>query len=111
MEKVTDFPHRLMIAARDRRLRGEEFRVLVILHGWLSSQEYLPLRVSALASEVYLELGDRSPTKSQRVGVHRALNKLVQLHYLLRESSDHDRPIFKLSNPPVGSTGATERAA
>lgn len=120
-ERVNDprYQHRLMLALRDRtRVRGDDLRVLVALNGWLSTDEYLPVRPSALAREVYRDpvstvVADRAKERWQEVNIARSLDRLVGFGYLgagPRDPRSGDRT-FRLSMPPLCSTGASTQAA
>ncbi len=77
-------PHHIVMCAKDRRLAADDRAVLILLTaGWLGDREFLPVRATALASELYDDPITPVPIRPWHgKNVSRAIRRLVLFGYL-----------------------------
>lgn len=106
--------HQLEAAVKDRRLRGLDLRVLLVLQSWLGHERARWVKVATLANDLYLDPAQPCwSTPAQRASVGRALSRLQRFGYLRAGPKDGPRKTYTLATPLRTSrnTGATSRAA
>jgi len=104
----------LGVAAKDRRFLSNDFRVLISLHGWIDAIDFLPVRVTPLAREIFHDQDERRVTGTERVAVHRSLKRLQTFGYLecqTKAVNGTQISTYRLRTPLRCSNTATVQAA
>lgn len=93
--------YQLVVAARDRRLNRDAYRVLLELHTRLDWREHRTAKLWALAKTLHLH----------EASVSRAITRLREAGYLEAGPRDESRRTYRLSLPVGVAPDATREAA